>query len=129
MDTVEMQINDIKTPEWVKKLTLELTFVSTIPFDMGGRFLMYDSYTHQVTEVLIDEPTMIHASYDGQATQSTVVIEVTEEKLQHVLNADSMILVLRLDTDGNNVVLNANQGMQFFTKARVEYDGIVEPEK
>ena len=126
MDTVEMQIDSIKAPEWVKKLTLELTFVSTIPFDMGGQFLMYDSNTHQVTEVLLDEPMMIQASYDGQAMQSTVFIEVTEEKLQHVLNSDGMILDLKLDTEGNNVVLNANQGMQFFTKAKVEYDGIVE---
>ncbi len=126
MDTIEMQIENIKTPEWVKKLTLELTFVSTIPFNMGGRFLMYDSNTHQVTEVLMDEPKMIQASYDGQATQSTVLIEVTEEKLQHFLNSDGMILDLQLDTEGNKVVLNANQGMQFFTKAKVEYDGIVE---
>ena len=90
---------------------------------------MYDSNTHQVTEVLMDEPTMIQASYDGQATQSTVHIEVTEEKLQHVLNSDGMILDLQLDTEGNKVVLNANQGMQFFSKAKVEYDGIVELEK
>ena len=117
------------TAEWVKKLTLELTFVSKIPFDMGGQFLMYDSNTHQVTEVLLDEPMMIQASYDGQAMQSTVFIEVTEEKLQHVLNSDGMILDLKLDTEGNNVVLNANQGMQFFTKAKVEYDGSVEFEK
>ena len=129
LDTVNLNIAEIKTPEWVKKLTLELTFISTIPFDLSGRFLMYNSETEQVTDVLIDDATLIAASYDGQATTSNITVEVTEERLQNLLKSNRIILDLQLDTDGRNVVLNGNQSLQFFTKAKAEYDGVVEFDK
>ena len=129
LDTLDLDIAQIEMPEWVKKLTLELTFVSTIPFDLNGRFLMYNSDSEQVVDVLLDNATLIAASYDGQANSASIAVEVTEEKLQKFLNSNKIILDLQLDTDGRDVVLNGEQGLQFFTKAKVEYDGIVELEK
>ena len=126
LDTVNLNIAQIKTPEWIKKLTLELTFISTIPFELSGRFLMYNSETEHVTDVLLDNATLIAASYNGQATTSTITVEVTEERLQNLLKSNRIILDLQLDTDGRNVVLNGGQSLQFFTKAKAEYDGIVE---
>lgn len=129
LDTVNLDIAEIKSPEWVKKLTLELTFISTIPFELSGGFLMYNSETELVTDVLLEDATLIAASYDGQATTSTITVEVTEERLQNLFNSNRIILDLQLDTDGRNVVLNGNQGLQFFAKAKAEYDGIIELDK
>lgn len=128
MDTINMNIGQIEALELIKGMVLEFEFVSSIPFDLGGKFMMYDSKTNQITDVLLDDAMLISSSYDGQASQSSAIIILTEEQLQHVLNSDKIILDLQLDTDGHDVVLNANQALQFFTKAMVEYDGIVKPE-
>jgi len=128
LDTVNMSVSQLEAIELIKEMVLEFDFNSSLPFDLGGKFMLYDSKTNQVTDVLLDDAMLIGSSYDGQACQSSAAIELTEEQLQHVLNSDKIILDLQLDTDGHDVVLNANQALQFFTKAKVEYDGIVKPE-
>lgn len=128
VDTVDMNIGQIDNTLGIKKLTLDLDFDSTIPFDLDGRFMMYDSKTEQVTGVLLDETTLIRASYDGQPSKTTVSIELTESQYQDMLDSDKLILDLRLDTDSHDVVLKSDQRLQFCAKAKVEYDDTIELE-
>jgi hypothetical protein len=123
-----MNIGQIDNTLGIKKLTLDLDFDSTIPFDLDGRFLMYDSKTEQVTGALLDETTLIRASYDGQPSKTTVSIELTESQYQDMLDSDKLILDLRLDTDSHDVVLKSDQRLQFCAKAKVEYDDTIELE-
>jgi len=123
VDTVNMRLSEISSPEWIKKLTLELTFNSTVPFNMIGKFQMLDSEHNEITDVLIDEATLITASLDGQVTTVTVPIEITDQRLQTIMQSDRIILDFDLDSEGRSIVLNANQGLQFYVKAKVEYDG------
>ena len=128
VDTVDMNIGQIEKPEAIKKLTLDLTFDSTIPFELKGRFLMYNSVTEHIAGVLLDETTLIGASYDGQPVQTSVTIALTENQFQDMLDSDRLILDLQLDTDGHDVVLKTDQRLQFFAKAKVEYDSTIELE-
>ncbi len=127
-DTVDMNLGEIKSPEWVKKLTLEMTLNSTIPFDLVGSFMAYDTLSGKVTDVLLDNTALVAASYDGQTNKTTLSIEVTEERLMTVLHSNKLIVDLRLDTDGHDIKLNASQSLGYYLKAKVEYDGIVELE-
>ena len=126
IDTVDMNIGQIDNTFGIKKLTLDLDFDSTIPFDLKGRFLMYNSETEQVNGTLLDETTLIGASYDGQPTKTSVSIALTESQFQNMLDSDMLILDLGLDTDDHDVVLKADQRLQFYAKAKVEYDDTVE---
>lgn len=128
-DTIDMAVSSIEIPELIKKLTLELTFVSTIPLNLGGTFLMYDSETGTILDVLVDDPTMIQSTFDGQACTSTVAIELDETKLDNFMHCDALIMNFAVDTDAHDVVLNANQSMQIYVKSKVEYDGNVELKK
>lgn len=125
-DTIDMAISNINMPEMIKKLTLELTFNSTIPLNLGGTFLMYDTETSSVLDVLVDSPTMIQSSFDGQACTSTVSVELDETKLENFMRCNALIMNFAVDTDAHDVVLNADQAMQVFVKSKVEYDGNVE---
>ena len=128
-DTVDMKMNEISMPEWVKKLTLEITFNSTIPFDFHGRFMAYDTVSGMVTDVLLDDTDLIAASYDGQPHTSTIAIEVTDDRLQAVLQSNKLILDLGLDTKGHDIKLNAQQGLGYSLKTKVDYDGAIELEE
>ena len=129
LDTVNMMLSELDSPEWIKKLTLELTLNSTLPFRLNGGFYMYDSERDEVTDILLQNATLLEASYDGQTKTTTVVLEVTEDRLQNVLRSDQIILDLAVDTESQDVSLNVNQTLNFFVKAKVEYDGNVEFEK
>jgi hypothetical protein len=126
IDTVNMRLSEISTPEWIKKLTLELTFNSTIPFDLIGNFQMYDSEHNVITDTLLEDATLITASYDGQPSIENVTIEIDGERLQRVMRSNRIILDFDLGNDGRDVVLNANQSLRFNLKAKVEYDGVIE---
>lgn len=128
-DTIDMAISSIEMPEFIKKMTLELTFNSTIPLNMGGTFLMYDTESASVLGTLVSDPTMIQSSFDGQACSSTVSIELDETTLDSFLRCDALIMNFAVGTDSHEVVLNTNQGMQIFVKTKVEYDGNVELNK
>ena len=128
VDTVNMKLDEIEMPELVEKLTLEIAFQSTLPIELSGKFMLYDSETERVTDILLEESSLLAASYDGQATSSTVTIEITEDRVQNALQSDRIILCFGLDTDAHDVSLNADQGLKFYTKAKVKYHGVIENE-
>jgi len=131
IDTVNLRLSELESPEWIKKMTLELTFVSTIPFNLNGNFMMYDSEHDVVTYTLLDDATLIASSYDGQPTTTQVTIEITDEDLiQHnIFASDRIILDFDLGTESHDVVLNASQYLNFTLKSKVQYGGVIELNK
>lgn len=126
LDTVEVNLSQLELPDLIERLTLELSFVSTMPLNMTGRFYMYDSENDVITGELLTDAQLIQASFDGQPTTTNVSIDITEEKMEGVLNSDRIIMIYNLDTDAHDVKLNINQMLEIFMKARVKYDGAVE---
>lgn len=126
IDTTVLNLSGVSKPEQNEKLTLELAFTSTIPLNMNAQFFTYDSVTEQITGVLVDEARLINGSFDGQPINTEVTLEVTGEKVENLLRSDRLISVYSLDTDAHDVVLNGQQQLDVFMKARVKYNGIVE---
>ena len=126
IDTTVLNLSGVSKPEQIEKLTLELAFTSTIPLNMNAQFFTYDSVTEQITGVLVDEARLINGSFDGQPINTEVTLEVTGEKVENLLRSDRLISVYSLDTDAHDVVLNGQQQLDVFMKARVKYNGIVE---
>ena len=126
IDTTVLNLSGVSKPEQIEKLTLELTFTSTIPLNMNAQFFTYDSATEQITGILVDEARLINASFDGQPTTTEVTLEVTGEKVENLLRSNRLISAYSLDTDAHDVVLNGKQHLDVFMKARVKYNGVVE---
>jgi hypothetical protein len=126
IDTTVLNLSGVSKPEQIEKLTFELAFTSTIPLNMNAQFFTYDSVTEQITGVLVDEARLINGSFDGQPINTEVTFEVTGEKVENLLRSDRLISVYSLDTDAHDVVLNGQQQLDVFMKARVKYNGIVE---
>ena len=124
-DTTVLSLSGISAPEQIEKLTLELTFTSTIPLNMNAQFFTYDSATAQVTGSLVDESRLINASFDGQPTNTEVTLEITGEKVENLMRSDRLISVYSMDTEAHDVVLKGHQHLDVSLKARVKYNGIV----
>ena len=118
-----MRLSEIELPDMIERLDLELTFNSTLPIDMYGKFYMYNSQNQQITDTLIHDGRLIAASFDGHATTTTLSLEVTEDRIQDVMHSDRIIMEYLLDTETHDVVLNANQKLDLFVKARAKYKG------
>ena len=129
IDTVNLDLAELELPDFIEKLTLELTFTSTMPVNLRGRFYMYDSELGIITDTLVGDGKMIEASFDGQPTHTTVSIDITEERVEKVLRSDRIIMLYELDTDARNVKLNADQKLTLFVKVKAKYEGDVELEK
>jgi hypothetical protein len=125
VDTTDLNLK-IDAPEQIEKLTLELTFTSTIPLGLNAQFFAYDSETGKITETLVAEDRLINASYDGNPVTTEVTLEITGEKVEHVNHSDRLISVYEIDTDAHDVCLKGQQQLSLFVKARVKYKGTVE---
>ena len=127
LDTVNMNLSELDMPDLIESITLELTFHSTLPLNLNGCFYMYNSENETITDTLVADAQLIQASFDGQPTTTTVSIAITEERMEHVFQSNRIIMAYAMDTDARNVQLNANQKLDLFVKAKVKYDGVVEP--
>lgn len=112
--------------DMIKKLTLDLDLTSNIPLDLTGSVLMFDNESGQVTDVLADNIVLVSTSADGQPVSHTVTIEVTDDRIRHIMESNRLILDFDVDTQAREAVLNANQYLRFYVKAKIEYDGIME---
>jgi len=126
LDTVNMRLSDIDMPDMIEKLTLELTFSSTIPLNLDGRFFMYDSENEIVTDTLLVDSRLIRALFDGTPSITTLSIDITEDRVENVMRSDRIIMLFMVDTDAHDVAINVNQKLDFSAKARVKYKGVVE---
>ena len=126
LDTVNLDLTELELPDFIEKLTLELAFTSTLPVNLRGQFYMYDSEFEMITDTLIDASELIEASFDGQPTHTTVSIEITEERINKVIQSDRIIMLYELDTDARNVKLTADQKLTLFVKAKAKYNGVAE---
>ena len=126
LDTVHLELSEINMPDMIESITLEMTFNSTLPLNLGGRFYMYDSESDKITDTLVANDEIIKASFDGQPTTTEVSIEITENRIEKVLHSDRIIMLYELDTDARDVVLNANQKLELYVKTKVKYDGVAE---
>ena len=122
LDTIGLNLSGIDSPKWVKKLTLGLTFVSTIPFRLNGTFYMYDSENNCVIGTLLQDATLIEASYDGSLCTTSVTVEITEKRLLDFFQSDSLIMDYGIDTESHGAVLNSGQFLRYSVKADVEYE-------
>ena len=127
VDTVNMQLSELDMPDLIESISLELTFASTIPLNLNGQFYMYNSETEMIMDTLLSDARLIQASFDGQPTTTTVSVDITEARVEHVIHSDRIIMVYEVDTDAHDVKLNANQKLDLFVKAKVKYNGVVEP--
>lgn len=126
LDTIDMDLAELELPDLIEKLTLELTFTSTLPVNLSSQFYMYDSELEMITDTLIGAGELIEASFDGQPTHTTVSIEITEERINKVIHSDRIIMVYELDTDARNVKLTADQKLTIFVKAKAKYNSVAE---
>lgn len=129
LDTVNMNLSNLEFPEMIERLTLQLTFVSTLPLNLDASFFMYDSESGQITDTLLDGTQLIEASLDGRPVTTTLDLDVTEDRIDKVLHSDRIIMWYHLDTDARDVVLNVNQNLDLFLKVKAEYNGCVELNK
>lgn len=121
LDTIISDFGDFEMPDMIEQLTFEMTFASTLPLNMKGSFLMYDSENDRITDTLLMNSTMIKASFDGRPVKTDVKLVVDEDRVEHALHSDRIIMSYCLDSDAHNVNLNANQKLDLFLKVRAKY--------
>ena len=125
-DTLDLNLSDITAPDLVKEVLLTMLFDSEIPFNLSGQLYTFNSMTGQVTDSLLTHVMHLNGSFDGTKVRTDAEIDVTHERLDHLLAADKLIIRFGVDTDNHDVNLNLDNGMGLTLKADVIYGGSVE---
>ena len=121
-----MNLSNLKVPELIKELTLELTFNSVLPFHLNASFYMFNSETGMITDTLLGDSKVIKASFDGKPVTTEVKLVVDEDRVENVLHSNRIIMSYKIDTENHNLYLNLNQKLDLSVKGRAKYKGNVD---
>lgn len=125
-DTIDLSLSNIELPELIEKLTLEFAINSMLPLNLNGSIYLYDSENERIVDALVTDQQLISASFNGQPAASSFDVEITKDRIEQAMHSDKIIMCYVLDTDAHDVVMNAQQKLDLFVKARVKYNGVVE---
>ena len=123
LDTLDFDLSQLEKPDMIEQFTLELTVKSFIPLNLDASFFLYDSVNDRITDVLLDDASLIEASFDGRPTVTTLTINVDENRMENLLHSDHIIMSYQLDSGSHNVDLNINQRLDLFLKGKAKYKG------
>lgn len=128
LDTIDVKLSEVETPEIVKEVILGLAINSELPFNIQLQMLTFDSETGQITDSLLTNTTFIAGAFEGQPVKSVADISVTHERLKSLFEADKLILRFGLDTGDHDALLNLDNGLEVSLKADLIYGGEMEVE-
>jgi len=120
-DTLDVNFDDLEKLDMMEQLVLEMSFTSTLPFNLGGDFLLYNDESESIVDSLSFSPGMIKASFDGEPVKTDLTFVIDEDKMDRVTRFNHISMNYYLDSDAHDVKLNANQKLEVFLKARAKY--------
>lgn len=125
-DTVDIDFSGISATQMVNEIILGLLFKSQMPFNFGVDLYTYNSQLGMITDTLLVNGLDVKGSFDGSVVRSEGSIDVTQSRLNSLLNADKLVMRLGLDTENKDVTLNRENGLEMIIKADVLYGGTMD---
>lgn len=108
----------------IERLTLRLAFTNDLPFDMNAEIAFLNTTTHDTMYVNLSENT-IHGSYNGVPyNQTPIYVEFDNQRAKRIVESDKILVRLRANTQGNDVVLTTSQYIKVAIGAKLKYDNI-----
>lgn len=123
LDTMNLNLSSVETPEIVKEILLTISFDSELPLNLNAQFYTLDPVTEQITDSLVTSPLHIGASFTGKPVHSDAQISVTHQRLEHLFQSNNLMMRFDIDTEGQNAVLTNTSGLTVGLKADVIYGG------
>ena len=123
LDTMNLNMSSIETPDILKQILLTASFNSEMPLNLNAQFYTLDPVTNQITDSLVVNPLHIGASFTGKPVHSEAQISVTHKRLEHLLKSKGLMMRFDIDTEGQNAVLTNTSGLTISLKADVIYGG------
>lgn len=126
LDTIDMDLSDINTPDLIQEIILGIIFKSEMPFNFNAQFYTVDATTGLVSDSLLAERLWIQGSFDGNIATTTADVSITQARVNSLLAANKLIMSLGVDTQNQSVSLNLDNALEVILKADVFYDGEIE---
>ena len=123
LDTIDLKLSEIETPEIIQEVLMNMAINSELPFNIQLQMLTFDSVAGCVTDSLLTNTAFIAGSFDGNPAKTTSEISVTRDRLKSLFKADKLILRFGLDTDDHDILLNLDNSLEVTLKADLIYGG------
>ena len=119
-DTLDLQISEINAPELITEVLLHVDFDSELPFNFTAQMLTLEEGV--ATDSLFANQPNIRGSFDGTHAITQTEVSITNERLNHLINADGLLLRLGVSTENYNVTLNLEDMLSVTLRADIQYD-------
>ena len=121
----KLNMPDISMPDLIEEVILGLHIESEIPIDFDADLYSYDSIFGRITDTIATN-VIINGSYDGHPVVSDASISISQSLLENMRDSNKVLMRLKLDTNGKEVLLNRNMRLGVALKADIIYKGSIE---
>jgi len=122
-DTLAFNLPGLSTLSILDVVTIRTGFESSIPSDFDVQILLYNSTKQMVIDSLLKDPVRIKGSYNPAGTSVPTTpqyIEITNDRISNLQDADKMILRLSLNTNGYHKSFNQSNSLRARIGARIK---------
>lgn len=108
-DTVKMDFGDIETADMLDKVGFHIIINNTLPVTLRPQLDILDPVNDSVVMPIIPDGSVAAGSYDGKPVKSVIDIHIPKEDFSKLFNAEKMIVICNVDTEGHRVRLTDTQ--------------------
>ena len=125
-DTFDISFESIDITDFINEVDLHIGFDSELPFNISAQLYTLDSITGRVTDSLLVNELEIDGSFDGRPVMTETVASITHERLNSLFASRQMVMRAAINTGGNDILINLDNGLGLTLKADVIYDGTID---
>ena len=120
-DTLAFKIQGLSNLSILDTVAIRTAFESSIPSNFKAQILLYNSTKRKVIGSLLEQPLQITGSFTGNmVTTAPQFINITQDGLKVLQEADKMILQLSLTTEEQHKTFNKSNRIHARIGARIK---------
>lgn len=122
-DIIDFSLDSVMMQDLIQEISFRCQLKNTLPLHVKAQLYFYNSAQQTVIDSLFTPSLDLNGAYrNGEPTETTVIMDVVQERVNKILAADKIILHFTIDTDGERVVINAKDGIKALLGMRFKYD-------
>ena len=122
-DTVDFNIGDsINISQRLQNIAFRYVIGNGLPFNVNTQIYFYNSKQKTLVDSLFHPSLPLFGAFQGKMTETAAILEIEQNRIDKVLNANKIILCFKINTEGRKVFVDAKQGLKVLLSAKVKGD-------
>jgi len=122
-DTINFNITDsVNMYDFIQGLVFRYVIGNSLPFNVNSQVYFYNSTQQTLVDSLFYPYLQLNGAFQEKMVETAAILEIKQNRINQVLNADKIIFRFKVNTDGRKVFVNAKHGLKAILGVKIKYE-------